>query len=335
VERNRSEDYARLFGLRSITDGGFLALRGITFDGSLAAVLALYEPKKFFGTRTAERFAPALALFDLSFNRFYERDARGDAVRTLEEVTQRVHGDYVRRLTQLEEELSRARAAERASTGPARAVAAERAVAQATEEARRATRAAQSLEEQLIAAVGQLEQAHVELHRRSDALRQKTRTLYLLERMLTVYDENRDDPRALADGLLALVGEDLQAQRCSFMLVAPDGEMLYLAAARGLSPEILEGVRARIGEGVAGRVAQSRQTLLVQDVSEAKHHPLLQDQFFTTGSFISFPLVLHGVLYGVVNVTNRARQGIYAEEDVERVAQARLPERLFETIDVR
>ena len=194
------------------------------------------------------------------------------------------------------------------------------------------------------AAVGQLEQAHIELHRRSEALRQKTRTLYLIERMLGLHNETQD-PRQLVDGLLSLAGEDMQAQRTSLMLVAPEPGALYLAAARGVAPHILDGARIKIGHGVAGRVAASRQVLLVQDVAEAQSHPLLRDQYFTTGSFISFPLILHDQLLGVVNLTNRARQGVFTEEDVERVkvlalvisliaAVARLPERLFETIGV-
>ena len=37
----------------------------------------------------------------------------------------------------------------------------------------------------------------------------------------------------------------------------------------------------------------------MRDVSEARSHPLLKDQYFTTGSFISFPLVYHDELIGV------------------------------------
>jgi putative methionine-R-sulfoxide reductase with GAF domain len=344
---DRSEEYARLFGLRSIPDGGLLALRGITYDGGLAAVVALYEPKKFFGTRTSERFGPSVALFELGYLRFSEADARQEAVRTLEDVTQRVHGEYVKKLARLESELNEARGAAARTAGgadPARIVALEREVAGATEQARRATRRAEAVEHQVEVAVGQLEQAHVELHRRSELLRQKTRTLYLIERVLALQDET-EDPKALVDGLLALAGEDMQAQRTSLMLVAPEPGMLYLAAARGIAPHILDGSRIKIGHGVAGRVAASREVLLVQDVAEAHSHPLLRDQYFTTGSFISFPLVHHGELLGVVNLTNRARQGVFSEEDVERVrllgllislivAATRLPERLIESIGV-
>src|SRR3954467_3781033 len=105
------------------------------------------------------------------------------------------------------------------------------------------------------------------------------------------------------------------------------------------------GGRSPVGGGSAGRVAASREPILVTDVSEAKQHPLLKDQYFTTGSFISFPLVYHDQLVGVVNLTNRALHGVFGEEDVERVrllglvialvaARAQLPERLAEMFSV-
>jgi signal transduction protein with GAF and PtsI domain len=223
-------------------------------------------------------------------------------------------------------------------------VALEREAARASEDARRAMRRADAVEQQVGAAVGQLQQSHVELHRRSEMLRQKTRTLYLIDKVLTL-DNRANDPRKLVDGLLALVGDDMQAQRCSLMLRAPEPGYLYLAAARGLAPHIVEGSRIAIGEGVSGRVAATRQPLLVQDVAEAQTHPLLHDQYFTTGSFISFPLIYHNELVGVVNLTNRAQRGVFVEEDVERVRllalvialvvlHARLADRLMRMLHV-
>jgi hypothetical protein len=351
----RSQDYAQLFAFKPLSDAGMLSLRGLRVEGYLAGVLALFEPKKIFGTRAAERLAPAVALFDLAYARLWEREAREEAVRTLEDVTQRVHADYLRKLADLETQLSQAQrtppmgvdavAHSASRTADAeRALAAERTAAAEAEAVRRATRKTEIVEQQLAAAVGQLEQAHIELHRRSESLRQKTRTLYLMDRVLSL-DAAAQDPRQLVDGLLSLVGDDMQAQRCSLMLRAPEPGMLYLAAARGIAPHVTEGYRMPVGEGVAGRVAESREPLLVQDVRDAAAHPLLHDQYFTTGSFISFPLVYHGELVGVVNLTNRAQRGVFAEEDVERVrilglvislvaTQARLPERLIDSIAV-
>ncbi|MGH7621898.1 MAG: hypothetical protein ACREMU_06125, partial [Gemmatimonadaceae bacterium] len=41
-----------------------------------SAVVAVYEPRRFFGTRVMERFAPYVALFALAYARFAEREAR-------------------------------------------------------------------------------------------------------------------------------------------------------------------------------------------------------------------------------------------------------------------
>jgi GAF domain len=343
---DNSDEFASLFGLPGLGEASWLAARGIRFENQLSAVLVLHESRKIFGTRTSERFGASAALFDLALQRFLEQEARGEAVRTLEDVTQRVHGEYERRLGELQGRLERA-SGEFAGVGAGseRVVALERELAKAEEQVRQITRRADAVDATVMSAVEQLEKAHIELARRNEALRQRTRTLYLIDRVLTL-DTGTEDPRQLVDGLLALVGDDMHAQRCSLLLRAPESNFLYLAAARGIAPGIAEGVRVPIGEGVAGKVAASREPLLVRDVIEAKQHPLLRDQYFTTGSFISFPLVYHDELVGVVNLTNRAMQGVFSEEDVERVrllglvialvaARARLPERLGELLSVQ
>ncbi|MEO7085851.1 MAG: GAF domain-containing protein [Gemmatimonadaceae bacterium] len=338
-----AEEVARLLQIPPLGEPGWLSVRGVLADGRLSALLVLYEARKLFGTRTAERFSPAVALFELAYLRLLDRDARDEAVATLEDVTHRVHEGYDRRLAELEERLS---TAQQPFIGePAAVVALERALSAAREDARRANRRADAVDEAIAAAVEQLEKTHIELHRRSESLRQKTRTMYLLERVLTL-DASTDDPHKLVDGLLALVGDDMQAHRCSLMLRTADGAGLYLAAVRGVAPGIIEGTRVPLGQGVAGRVAMSREPVLMSDVAETKSHPLLHDQFFTTGSFISFPLVYRDELVGVVNLANRAQHGVFVEEDVDRVrllglvialvaSQARLPQRLDEAARAR
>ncbi len=343
----RSDDIARLLRFEVPADGGWLTAWGLRFDNALGAVLVVYEPRRFFGTRTAERFAPSVALFDLAFSRLLEREARVEAVGALEQVTQRLHDEHQRKLLDLQQQLQREVGAARTS-GPvdrsAREVELQREIDAAQETARRAKRQSQAVESQVAAAVEQLEKTHIELHRRTEALRQKTRTLYLIERVLALA-ASTDEPRQLADGLLKLVGDDMQAQRCSLFLRAPEAGQLFLAAAKGNPPHVTEGARITIGEGITGRVAASREPLLVQELEQATAHRLRRDEYFTSGSFISFPLVFHGDLVGVVNITNRVQAGVFVEEDVERVrllalvtalvaTSARLPERLLETLGV-
>ncbi|HEY2848249.1 MAG TPA: GAF domain-containing protein [Gemmatimonadaceae bacterium] len=340
-----SSGFARMLTMPRSGDGGWLSVIGLRADGQLAGLIALLEPKRAFGTRVSERFAPMVALFEIAFLRFVEREARVEAVQTLEEVTQKVHGEYIARLAATEEQLRQARSTPRPGSQAAAAlVTREREDARAAEESRRAARKLVVLEQQLTASIGALEQAHVELHRRSEALRQRTRTLYLLDRVL-VLAASGEGPKRVAEGLLALVGDDMQSHRCSLFLRVPgDAQTLYLAAGRGLAPHVKEGTRITVGEGVAGKVAESREPLLVTDTGEdAVPHPLLGDEYLTTGSFISFPLVLHDELVGVVNLTNRAQHGLFIEDDVERVrllglvislivCEAQLQDRLYGSI---
>src|SRR4029079_13658926 len=100
--------------------------------------------------------------------------------------------------------------------------------------------------------------AQIELHRRSESLRQKTRTLYLIDRVLSL-DATTDDPREMVSGLLTLVGDDMGAQRCSLLLHAPEEHALYLAAARGIAPSVPPGYRIQFGEGVAGGRGRPRE----------------------------------------------------------------------------
>ena len=337
----RAADFARLLGMPPV-EAATLALRGLRFDGELAGVLAVVEPRKFFGGRTTEKFAPAVALFDLAWARLAERDARREAVQVLETVTQRIHGEYDRKLGELEARMAAAVNAAQVQGDPgdrARLVAVEREAARNEEEARRFRRRTEDLQRQLEAALGQTEQAHIELHRLGEELRDRERTVYLIDRVLSV-DAGDPDPRRLAHELLTLVGEDMQAQRVSLMLRAPEPRMLYLAAARGVARDVREGHRVAVGQGVAGKVAATRQSLLVTDATQATQHPLLRDEYFTSGSFICFPLVYRDELVGVVNVANRNQQGIFTEGDLDRVrllglvialvaTQARLPERLL------
>ena len=134
--------------------------------------------------------------------RFLEREARDDAVARSKTSRKRVHGEYERRLADLEARLLDANN-NQAAGDSARVVTLERELAQATEDARRAMKRANAVDATIGAAVEQLEKAHVELHRRSESLRQKTRYDLSASTACSRSTRRRTIPRKLADGLLA------------------------------------------------------------------------------------------------------------------------------------
>ncbi len=87
-------------------------------------------------------------------------------------------------------------------------------------------------------------------------------------------------------------------------------------AYRGLSQEYVEGMYCRPGEGIAGKVAQSGEAIVVEDIStnpRAIHHDLIATEGLR--AFASVPLRSKDRVLGVLNITSReARQ--FSAQDV-------------------
>src|SRR5260221_5359867 len=78
---HHSDDGAPLFALKKLEDVGWLSLRGIRPEGPLMGSLVLYEPRKFFGTRSSERLAPLAGGVVVALSGFRGRPGRGGGSR--------------------------------------------------------------------------------------------------------------------------------------------------------------------------------------------------------------------------------------------------------------
>jgi signal transduction histidine kinase/DNA-binding response OmpR family regulator len=123
---------------------------------------------------------------------------------------------------------------------------------------------------------------------------------------------------------LDIVTDELGVSRVSVMLLDHEG-VLRIAAARGLSDEVVRDTRVKIGEGVAGKVIRTGRPVIVgdQDLAPAEGQGAVQD---VPGPYLSLPIMLSmpirsaaGVI-GTVNVTSRESGIPFAEEDVQFLA---------------
>jgi signal transduction histidine kinase len=123
------------------------------------------------------------------------------------------------------------------------------------------------------------------------------------------------------DELLEIVVDEtrdaLHADVSSLYLLDRDGAYLTLAATNGLDRFQIGRARVPYGEGVTGRVAQSRQALVIPDVKQDARflwvRGLDQRRFVT--SMLSVPLVWNDATVGVLNVqTVNARS--FSDSDV-------------------
>ncbi|MHB8459823.1 MAG: GAF domain-containing protein, partial [Candidatus Limnocylindrales bacterium] len=115
------------------------------------------------------------------------------------------------------------------------------------------------------------------------------------ELLETVVDETRDA---------------LRADVSSLYLLDRDGVRLTLAATNGLDRYQIGRARVPFGEGVTGRVAASREPLVIDDVGQDQRFLWVRgiDQRRFVSSMLSVPLVWGDETVGVLNVqTERTR----------------------------
>ena len=116
--------------------------------------------------------------------------------------------------------------------------------------------------------------------------------------------------RELLDYFLELVTWELNVERASIMMLDGNTGEMQIVAARGISEFDPASVRVRLGEGVAGRVAQTGEPFLVGSVGsdprlEGGRNPGLSDSFLSAPIVLSLPIKSWQKVLGVVNVTNR------------------------------
>ena len=135
--------------------------------------------------------------------------------------------------------------------------------------------------------------------------------------------ERTRDPAALSR-VAALIAASIDANGASIMLV--DGAELHLRASVGLPPAML-GHRQRIGEGIAGYVAQSGEPMeLSGTVRDARFESTDPD----AGPALVIPLRVADRVIGVLNVKRSANSAAF--DELERTLVSDLAEELAHAV---
>jgi len=119
----------------------------------------------------------------------------------------------------------------------------------------------------------------------------------------------------LLDFCLKLIGREMEVENSSIMLMQPGGQTLVVKASYGPRAETVMGKERRLGDSVAGWVAEYKDTLLISDVSE---NPAFATEFapkYSGKSFLCVPLVLQARSLGVLNLTGKTNGEPFTEAD--------------------
>ena len=124
------------------------------------------------------------------------------------------------------------------------------------------------------------------------------------------------DPEKSYMAILTNSKDLLLAERASLLVLDEIANELILKAGIGLSTEISEVGRIRLGEGVAGGVLETGKALVVENIEFAGMEPAPADRQYKTKSFISYPIRIGGRTIGVLNVTDKTSGGKYDDVDL-------------------
>lgn len=128
--------------------------------------------------------------------------------------------------------------------------------------------------------------------------------------------ENRRD---LYQSILETAADLLQAASGSLMLVDDSGRNLRIESVLGMNLQLARSMSARVGRGIAGKVAQTGEPLLVTDIEQDARVRIANRSRFKTKSFLSVPLSVQGTVIGVLNLSDKKNGESFSEADLEVV----------------
>src|SRR5712691_10792008 len=95
----------------------------------------------------------------------------------------------------------------------------------------------------------------------------------------------------------------------SIMLLDQERKTLRIAASRGLPEDVHDQAEVRLGEGVAGKVAELGDAVIVDDIEKDARFARTNDPKYGTGSFICMPVRVGDRIIGVINLAKREDAG--------------------------
>src|SRR5712692_8092291 len=98
----------------------------------------------------------------------------------------------------------------------------------------------------------------------------------------------------------------------SIMILDRDRRVLRLAASRGIPDDVVPAVEVKVGEGVAGKVVEMGEPVLVDDIASDPRFNKANDPQYGNGSFICMPIRVGDRVIGVINMAKR-RDGVVSD----------------------
>ncbi|MBZ5671143.1 MAG: sensor domain-containing diguanylate cyclase [Acidobacteriia bacterium] len=126
------------------------------------------------------------------------------------------------------------------------------------------------------------------------------------------------DLQKILQTIMEKISDLLQPDTWSLLMLDEKTQELYFEIAIGSGADKLKDVRLKLGEGVAGWVAQHGEAVLVEDVrNDARFTPKVDELTHTeTRSIVCVPIKARGHVLGVVELVNALGRPSFGPEDI-------------------
>ena len=124
------------------------------------------------------------------------------------------------------------------------------------------------------------------------------------------------DTEALYAAILEKAAEITRATQGSLMILNEETLELEVKATRGINRSVLQHLRLKAGDGIAGTVLRNGIPLVVSNVEEDERVMKANRPRYRGKSFVSFPLKAHQKTIGVLNLSDKEGGGSFSEEEV-------------------
>ena len=111
----------------------------------------------------------------------------------------------------------------------------------------------------------------------------------------------------------------LRAEQGSLMLLDHETDDLLVEAKKGNIERVMEKLRINRGEGIAGRVAEFGEAILVENLENDPRVKHKNRQHYKTRSFVSVPIKIDDRIIGVLNLSDKTSGEVFNEEDLKLI----------------
>jgi Nif-specific regulatory protein len=145
------------------------------------------------------------------------------------------------------------------------------------------------------------------------------------ERLQTLIEINSlinsevQDGRTLLTRILESATRLTGGEASSLLIVNRDDERLYFEIALGTKGQEVQKYSLRMGEGIAGWVAENRTSLIVNDVDSDQRFfsDISKKVGFPTNSILAVPMLLKDTCIGVIEIINKKDGGSFDDDDLQ------------------